>query len=106
MNLARTYAALIHEVDPNKVFAYMKRRGHVSLLPQVLRIVEREPVPSDVVTVAHERDIAKHKKSHPNARFVVDPRVVGGYSARTGSEYIDRTYRRALVTLYQKITAP
>ncbi len=100
MNLATTYATLAQDVEPAKVVAYMRSRGHLSLLPTVLRILERAPDTRPTVTVAHERDAKGHNKDE---RVIVDPKIVGGTIKRNGSQYRDASYRNALVTLYKRI---
>ncbi len=85
---ARHYAAVFKELDTKRVLLYMKSRGHLSLLPQVVRILSRErPRPVSVTITKKE-----------------DPRVVGGFLKLEGMTRTDRTHRRALVNLYQKIT--
>lgn len=100
MNLTQRYAQVLKSVDAKKVLAYMKRRGHLSLLPKVIRVLEREPVVGDTVVVAHEKDVSKLKKKYPDARVEVDSKLVGGYIARSGSTVTDASYRHALVQLY------
>ncbi len=122
MSLANAYAQVIREIPEGKasafvprLFAFMKSRGHLSLLPQVLRILERQPADASVpmVVVAKESDVKKfssairetlaklapEEKTH---RTIVDPRAVGGYSVRAGSRTIDRSFRSALVSLYRR----
>jgi len=100
MNLAQRYATVLKSVDAKKVLAYMKHKGHLSLLPKVLRALEREPEGGDRVVVAHEKDVSKLKKKYPDARVDVDQKLVGGFIARSGSTVTDASYRHALVQLY------
>lgn len=128
MTLVHAYAQVIREVPEEKasafvprLLAFMKHRGHLSLLPQVLRILEREPARSSIptVVVARESDARKfssgirealtklglpreagaEEKAH---RTLIDPRLVGGYSVRANSRIIDRSFRSALVSLYER----
>lgn len=86
---AKHYAAVLRTLDTEQVLAYMRHRGHLSLLPQVLSILEREqPRPASKTVTAAE-----------------DPRIVGGSYTLDGYMLEDRTYRTALVQLYKKITA-
>lgn len=116
MSLATYYAHLIHLHDTasyaTKVVAYMKKKGHTTLLSQVVRILERMPKKEGgVLTVARKADA---KKFHPHieqvggqsdsVRVVVDPSIVGGYIAQKGPTLLDASYRRALVQLYQNVT--
>ena len=102
MSLASNYATVLRDgTDPKKVISYMIHKGHRSLLPQVLTILERGEDAGDTVTVAHDKDAHKIKSRFPGAKIVIDPSVVGGYLAKTGSTIVDATYRKALVTIYK-----
>lgn len=103
MSLAQNYAALLKEGnDPEKTLAYMKAKGHQSILPQVVRILERQEDDGGVVLVAKKEDAEAVKDKFPDARIIVDTRIVGGYFARTkDAKVIDATYRKALVTIYK-----
>ncbi|MEK7613949.1 MAG: F0F1 ATP synthase subunit delta [Patescibacteria group bacterium] len=114
MSLAHYYATIIAPLREggkiDEVIAYMKKRGHESLLPQVARIIERTPDSDQIqLTVASEKE---GKKFVPHALHLgegtvetkVDPSIVGGYVVRKGGSLIDASYRRTLVSLYQKIT--
>lgn len=101
MNLVQRYAQVFKDVDAKKVLAYMKKRGHLSLLPQVVKVLEREPAQGAVVLVAHEKDVPKMKKKFPDARIDVDEKIVGGYISRDRTTVTDASYRHALVSLYQ-----
>lgn len=120
MSLAHAYAATIRDSGkPPKAFAdqliaFMRARGHLSLLPEIVRILEREPAVEGVpvVTVATKASLetlsreikdalAALDKKGEEVREVIDPRAVGGYSVRAGSKIIDASYRAALVSLYQ-----
>jgi len=117
MNLARTYAAVFAELGPkhaDRALAYMKSRGHLSLLSGVVRVLEREPPRAGaVLTVAKESDakrlsapIAAALKSagvaESEMRTAVDPRAVGGFAVRTRSRLVDKSFRSALVDIYKK----
>ncbi len=121
MKLAHAYAKLVQEASDNeagvkfadKLLAYMKSRGHLSLLPQVVNILKRMPSGAEVVvTVANEKDLTKYKAEiksfltsegyDKKPRIVEDSRIVGGYLVRAGSKVVDKTFRSALVDIYQK----
>lgn len=100
-----------------QLVAYMKARGHSSLLPAVMRRVEREAAQnsSGVVTLARADDAEKFasniaaslenlQTTAAGYRVRVDPALVGGYSVRANGKLVDRSYRTALVNLYQRIT--
>ena len=85
MSLASNYAAVLKDLDSKKVVSYMKSKGHLSLLPQVVRILEREkPRPESVTITAQD-----------------DPRIVGGTITLKGFTLIDASYRKALVQIYK-----
>jgi len=111
MSLANAYAKVLRDVPEKdipaylkKLVAFMKSRGHLSLLPQVVRILEREPAGGGepVAVVAKEADAKKFAAELRGARVIVDPRAVGGYTLRTGSQLIDKSFRSALIAIYQK----
>lgn len=116
MSLATYYAHLLHTHGTasyaSKVVAYMKKKGHTSLLPQVMRIVERMPKKEGgILTVARKGDVKKFQSrieqvggNKNDTHVVVDPSLVGGYIAQKGATLLDASYRRALVQLYQNVT--
>ncbi|MBV9349786.1 MAG: F0F1 ATP synthase subunit delta [Patescibacteria group bacterium] len=125
MNLVTAYAALITETESEgknsafaeKLIAYMKNRGHLSLIPQIVKLLSRREVRTDapVVTVAKESDLEKYQTKiraalaqlgMPDATPVhaVDARAVGGYAVRAQAKLIDKTYRSALISLYRNVT--
>ena len=122
--LIRRYVALLDsalrdgsgELFAKNFVTYLKKRGHYSLLPQIverfLRSGERK---AGLVTVAKEEDAEKYAQSiaaglsalgvEKGAYEVrVDDRAVGGYTVRAYGKLIDRSYRSALVQLYQNVT--
>lgn len=116
MNLASHYAAVLSEgADVGKTIAYLKRRGHLSLLGHIVRALEREPAGRSApeVLVARNADAKKHAKAVQSAlaalgagagepEIRVDERAVGGWRVRVNSKVVDRTFRAALVSMYQK----
>lgn len=122
MSLAGAYASIIRDVEKRsegkgfteKLLSLMRTRGHLSLLPSIVKILENEPIEATVtLTVAHEADLKNFASEIKQAltelhgegesqKIIVDPRAVGGYAIRSGSKIIDNTYRTALVSLYQK----
>lgn len=121
MSLAHTYAAVFREFAkagrsdaPDILLAYMYKKGHLSLAPQMLRVLEREGVGHDVptVTVAREKDSLHYQKEIRQAlfavgsredmpRIIVDEGAVGGFSVRTTSRMVDASIRTALIKIYQ-----
>ena len=120
MSLATTYAKVIQDSEgkPNakafgdSLIAFMKTKGHMALLPQIVKILERAPEKEvALVTVRDEADAKKYKKEIESAlsdlgaqgsnRVVIDKRLVGGYTVRAGGKLVDKSYRSALVNIYQ-----
>lgn len=121
MSLAHAYAEVIQAEEErgpsagfsDKLFAFMKSRGHVSLIPHIARILDRLPSRRRVVvTLADENAEQKFSSEIAHAltslnvheqkkEIVIDPRAVGGFSVRSGNGIVDRTFRTALVSLYQ-----
>lgn len=101
--------------------ALLRRAGHIRLLPKILATYERataERARRDgvVVSVAKEGDAHTHtsdiKKaaaemgaSHEALTIRTDETLVGGYSVKTRDKIIDRSFKRALVTIYHRAIA-
>lgn len=122
--LIRRYAALVHRAIADgvgadfakKLVSYLKHKGHLGLLPQIVRRYESMSVSrAATVVVARPDDAKKFAQSIGAAlstlgidageyEVSVDDRAVGGYSVRAKGKLIDRTYRSALVELYQNST--
>jgi F0F1-type ATP synthase delta subunit len=105
MSLSSTYATVIREMGEAslpKIIAYMKSRSHLSLLPHIANLVERERAHDESVVVATEEDAAQARAEFPHAEVVVDPNVVGGRMVRRHSRLTDTTHRRALVSIYKR----
>lgn len=118
--LIRRYVTLLtskRDIDDafiKKFVAYLKKRKHESLLPQIVAGLKRvgEMRRGAVVTVAAADDAKKFAQSIAAALtnlniekgeygVVVDDRAVGGYMVHAKGKLVDRTYRSALVRLYQ-----
>lgn len=101
-------------VAVSKLVAHLKSRGRLALLPQMARtlrriMVEREKL-APCVEVAREKDAPTALEDAARAgvhakQAVVNPALVTGWRARSGSTLIDRSGKRALVAIYQKVTA-
>ena len=114
MNLAHAYANALESLNTTQaveqVIARMRLKGHLSLLPQGLNILERnDSATTAVLTVAKKEDANRYLTKvstvggdEKTARIVVDPRTVGGYMARSGNMFVDATFRCSLVSLYKK----
>ena len=118
MNFAKAYAQIIREKEGEapflkKLLDFMRAKGHLSLVPEIVRILEREPDTKNVTKVVLARESDKKKFSHAikeavseigsgETEEVTDPKIVGGYIVRGGGKVLDRSFRKALVDIYQK----
>ena len=124
--LIRRYATLVMDAVKRgagddfakKLVAYLKKRGHTSLLPGIVARVERMSGSSTGarVMLAKASDAEKFAQSIASTlttlnvaagdyAVTVDERVVGGFAVLGKGKVVDKTYRTALVNLYQKITS-
>lgn len=101
--------------------ALLRRAGHIRLLPKILATYERttaERARKDgvVVSVAKEADAhtyandikkaaAELGASHEALTIRADETLVGGYSVKTRDKIIDRSFKRALLTIYHRAIA-
>lgn len=93
--------------------SHLKEEGRMKLLPGIVRELKRlqtetaKLAPS--LEIANEEDrvsaIAGAKEAGITAGEVtVNPSLIRGWRARSGSVLVDRSAKQALVDLYQKIT--
>lgn len=119
--LVRRYVALLvskmgtaDEAFAKKFVSYLQAKKHESLLPQIVARLERmkNMKGTAVVTVATPDGAKKFAQSIASAltnlnvekgeyEVQVDDRAVGGYMVHAKGKLVDRTYRTALVRLYQ-----
>lgn len=98
----------------------LQRRGHTRLAARVertlLQLVERRERRAQVrLVIADAKDAKKHATAIARTRADlavtethetrVDTRLTGGFILETAELRHDASYRRALSTLYQKLTA-
>jgi len=97
----------------------LEKRGHLALLPAVVRELEklfsqRNNVTELVIRVAKltdteslrdtiEADIRTLNATEFPRRILVDETLIGGYETRAHGQRIDRTYKRSLLTLYTNL---
>lgn len=122
MSLAHAYAKVLHDADSaglgkafaDKMVAYMKSKGHLSLLPSVLKISSRLGTQDTAVLVcAKKEDVGKYKTEISNAfktlghtghhDTVIDSNIVGGFTVRANGNVVDNSFRSTLVSLYRNI---
>lgn len=97
----------------------LTKRGHERLWSQILRAAERElavklarTTPQVTLATVNGADEAAIKAAlttlgvAADAAYdtVVDETLVGGFTARVGGQVLDKSYKRVLLDLYQKIT--
>lgn len=121
--LIRQYAELIRQAlarnadasFAEKMIVYMKKRGHLSILPAALKKVQAmgDMKGTAQVLLAHADDAKTFAPRIASALATlgaekgydirVDDRAVGGYSVRANGKVIDQSYRKSLVELYQRV---
>jgi F0F1-type ATP synthase delta subunit len=98
--------------------ALLAQKGHTRLWPAVLRgvVVELEKRVIDEtpeVTVAKEGGLDKAKLAEVLAalkvqtevvKTVVDPSLIGGFTLQYRDTVVDKSYKRALLDIYRKVT--
>ena len=93
--------------------AHLKRDGRMKLLPGIVRELkalqartEKLSPSVEVATEAESADaLAKARAAGIEATSTtVNPSLIKGWRARTGGTLVDRSAKRALVDLYQRIT--
>lgn len=93
--------------------AHLKETGREKLLPRILleskRITARAESFSEVLEVAHKNEAGEAEKEAKllgiSAKAELNPDLITGWRARSGSRVIDRTGKRALLDLYRQIVA-
>lgn len=99
----------------------IRYRGHQRLLPSIVteletKVKEQGEVGVLTLTVARSEDeavfqgaIEKDQKDFGfddvEVQTVVDDSVIGGYRIESREHLIDRTYKKALLEMYQKMTS-
>ncbi len=94
-------------------------RGRVELMPRIARAFERlsarkAKAQGMTLTVAHERDLhAAHRhaakalallEKHTELTEVVDTSLIGGWRLEGGGVLIDESFKKQLMTLYNRAT--
>lgn len=96
-----------------KLIMHLKSSGRMKMLPQIARelrkIAARRHALRPSVEVAHkkESEAALRAAAHEGivaAHANINPALIHGWRARSGDRLIDRTAKRALLTIYQKVT--
>lgn len=96
-----------------KLIMHLKSSGRMNMLPQIARelrkIASRRHALRPTVEVAHanEAEAALRIAAHEGivaSHAKINPALIHGWRARSGDRLIDRTAKRALLTIYQKVT--
>ena len=109
------------EERAERFVALLRRAGHIRLLPKILATCERttaERARKDgvIVSVAKEGDAHMYAGDIKKAAAEMgagdealtirtDETLVGGYSVKTRDKIIDRSFKRALLTIYHRAIA-
>lgn len=92
---------------------HLKEEGRMKLLPSILaelkRVDARSRALAPSLEVASDAEAAAAKSAAALAGIdassvTVNPSLIKGWRARSGSSLVDRSAKQALVDLYQKIT--
>ncbi len=97
----------------------LRRRGHMGLLPKIMREYEKIELVRSTSTSASLRLAREEDRSRfadqiaAYARIMgvtpddctthIDPTVIGGYSVEAKGKRVDRTHKRILLELYRKL---
>ncbi|HEX8946926.1 MAG TPA: F0F1 ATP synthase subunit delta [Candidatus Paceibacterota bacterium] len=122
--LARYYAQALTRVAAapgadgsalaKNLIAHLRATGRMKLLPHIARSLKeahaRQGTLSGVVEVAREEErdtaLAEAAAAGVHAKTVaVNPALVRGWRARSAGTLIDRSAKRSLIELYQRITS-
>ncbi len=129
--LARSYAHALNQLlstlpayEGDRIIrsflGVLARRGHRALLPRIVRELSRihtsgsSNKPVVLVPRGSERETLQSRIDAICSQLAIEPttlawqeddRVVGGFLIRTKHAQYDATYRRALITLYQKLAS-
>lgn len=102
------------QTDYKAILEHLKRTGRVKLLPMVLRELRTREARAKAlgarVEVAHAGESAHALKAAralgiEAEHATVNPSLIKGFRARSGSLFVDQSAKRALIDIYQKVTA-
>jgi F0F1-type ATP synthase delta subunit len=96
-----------------KLILHLKSAGRMKMLPQIARelknVAARRHALRPHVEVAHEKESAEAlfaaaKEGIVARQASVNTALIHGWRARSGDKLIDRSAKRALLHIYQKVT--
>lgn len=97
-----------------KLIVHLKSAGRMNMLPKIARelkkVAARRHALKSVVEVAHESEEAAALRAAARegitARHaIVSPSLIRGWRARGEGKLVDRSAKRALIEMYQRITS-
>lgn len=97
-----------------KLIAHLKSMGRMKMLPEIARelqkVATRRRFYRASIEVAHEKESAEALRAAAREGMVarhatVNPSLIHGWRAQKGGMLIDRSAKRALLHMYQKITS-
>lgn len=102
------------KTDYKAILEHLKRTGRMKLLPQILRELKEREVRAKAlgatVEVAHAGESAHALKAAralgiEAEHATVNASLIKGFRARSGSVFVDQSAKRALIDIYQRVTA-
>ena len=96
----------------SNLMKHLRERGREKLLPGILRelkvLKEQEKYQKGVVEVARESEKTSAKEAAKSAGIITDdirinPSLIRGWRARSGSTLVDRLAKRSIIDLYERI---
>jgi F0F1-type ATP synthase delta subunit len=97
-----------------KLIMHLKSAGRMKMLPQIARelkkVAARRHAMRPRVEVAHEKETASALRAAAEAGIIakqahVNPSLIHGWRAMSGNTLVDHSAKRALLHIYQKVTA-
>ena len=101
------------ETAVTNLVAHLKSAGRMKMLPEIVRelrkIAARRHALRANVEVAHKKEAAAARSAAASEGIVaheanVNPSLIHGWRAQEGGKLIDRSAKRALLEIYQKVT--
>lgn len=96
-----------------KLIMHLKSAGRMKMLPQIARelrkVAARRHALRPTVEVAHEKESATALRAAAHEGIVVshatvNPALIHGWRAKSSDRLVDHSAKRALLTIYQKVT--
>jgi F0F1-type ATP synthase delta subunit len=96
-----------------KLIMHLKSSGRMKMLPQIVRelkkVAARRHALRPTVEVAHGKDAEKALSAAADEGLIaeeasINPALIRGWRARKGDTLVDRSAKRALLSIYQKVT--